>query len=241
MEIRFARLAMLIGREGLERLGACRVAVFGLGGVGGYVCEALARSGIGEMELVDGDAVSPTNLNRQIIALGSTLGRPKAEVMAARIGDINPLCRVRARQVFFLPEGQEDFAFEDYDYVVDAVDTVTAKLELAVRCRRAGTPLISSMGTGNKLNPGALRVADIFETSVDPLARVMRKELRKRKVEHLKVVYSEEKPLRPAHSEEGERVPGSTAFVPAAAGLLLASEVVKDLLGSNFISRKDGA
>lgn len=232
MERQFERLGLLVGEAALARLAGCRVAVFGLGGVGGHACEALARSGIGELDIIDSDVVSPTNLNRQIIALHSTLGQPKAEVMAARLRDINPECRVNVHRVFFLPENRERFAFDTYDYVVDAIDTVTAKLALAEACRAAGTPLISSMGTGNKLDPAALRVADIFETHMDPLARVMRKELRKRQIEHLRVVCSEEKPLRPALSGEGERVPGSTAFVPAAAGLLLASEVVKGLLAA---------
>ena len=230
----------------MERLRKARVAVFGLGGVGGYAVEALARSGIGALDLIDHDRVSFSNLNRQIIATRSSVGRYKVEVAAERIRDINPDCTVRTYQTFFLPETAGDFDFGAYDYVVDAVDTVTAKLLIAERAREAGVPVISAMGTGNKLHPERLEVADLYETSECPLARVMRKEARKRGIEHLKVVYSKETPLTPlsAEAEEAEAdgaepeesrygkkrvTPGSTAFVPGAAGLLLAAEVVNEL------------
>ena len=243
----FSRTERLLGSSAMEKLAASRVAVFGLGGVGGYVVEALARSGLGQLDLIDNDRVSPSNLNRQILATHSTLGQYKTDAAAARVRDINPACLVRTCRTFFLPETADAFDFSVYDYVVDAIDTVTGKLELAVRCQAAGTPLISSMGTGNKLDPTALQVADIYETSVCPLARIMRKELKKRGVEQLKVVYSREEPLvpapdtdsragEPAASEDGfsvrkRAVPGSVAFVPSAAGLILAGEVVKDLIG----------
>ena len=218
----------------MARLASSRVAVFGVGGVGGYVCEALVRSGVGAFDLTDMDTVSMTNLNRQIIATLDTVGRPKTEVMKARMLSINPEADIRIHNCFFLPETADSFHFEDYDYVVDAVDTVTAKIELVMRARAAGVPIISSMGAGNKLDPTLFRVADIYKTRVCPLARVMRHELKKRGVDHLKVVYSEEEPLKPLPSgEETDRrsTPGSTAFVPSAAGLIIASEVVKDLTG----------
>ncbi len=218
----------------MARLASSRVAVFGVGGVGGYVCEALVRSGVGAFDLTDMDTVSMTNLNRQIIATLDTVGRPKTEVMKARMLSINPEADIRIHNCFFLPETADSFHFEDYDYVVDAVDTVTAKIELVMRARAAGVPIISSMGAGNKLDPTLFRVADIYKTRVCPLARVMRHELKKRGVDHLKVVYSEEEPLKPLPSgEETNRrsTPGSTAFVPSAAGLIIASEVVKDLAG----------
>ncbi len=218
----------------MARLASSRVAVFGVGGVGGYVCEALVRSGVGAFDLTDMDTVSMTNLNRQIIATLDTVGRPKTEVMKARMLSINPEADIRIHNCFFLPETADSFHFEDYDYVVDAVDTVTAKIELVMRARAAGVPIISSMGAGNKLDPTLFRVADIYKTRVCPLARVMRHELKKRGVDHLKVVYSEEEPLKPLPSgEETDRrsTPGSTAFVPSAAGLIIASEVVKDLAG----------
>ncbi len=230
----FSRTELLLGREAMDVLARSRVAVFGLGGVGGYVCEALARSGVGALDLVDSDRVSVTNLNRQIIATVDTVGRLKTEVMAQRIHQINPQAEVRVHTCFFLPENAGEFPFAGYDYVVDAVDTVTAKIALVTACAQAGTPIVSSMGTGNKLDPTAFRVADIYKTKTDPLARVMRRELKKRGIKKLKVVYSEEPPLAPvgdgAEEEEGRRgVPGSTAFVPPAAGLILAGEVVKDL------------
>ena len=252
----FERMALLYGGAAMERLKGARVAVFGIGGVGGYVVEALARSGIGALDLIDHDRVSFSNLNRQIIATRSSLGRCKVEVASERIRDINPDCAVRTYQTFFLPETAGDFDFGVYDYVVDAVDTVTAKLLIAEKARDAGVPVISAMGTGNKLHPDRLEVADLFETSECPLARVMRKEARKRGIEHLKVVYSRETPLTPRRGEaEGadadaggpepeetgygkKRVtPGSTAFVPAAAGLLMAAEVVNELAEERRVSR----
>lgn len=231
MESQFERTELLLGRDGVERLRKSKVAVFGIGGVGGYVCEALVRSGVGAFELIDRDTVSVTNLNRQIIALHSTVGRYKAEVMQERMLDINPDVLVTVRNCFFLPENADEFDFSAYDYVVDAVDTVTAKLEIILRAKAAGVPVISSMGAGNKLDPGRFQVSDINKTSICPLARVMRRELKKRGVEHLKVVWSDEAPRHPAFEEGMERVPGSTAFVPSAAGLMIASEVVKDLAG----------
>ena len=234
----FARTRMLLGSAAMERLAQCRVAVFGLGGVGGYAVEALARSGIGALDLIDNDTFAESNLNRQLLATLDTVGQPKAETAAARIRTINPECRVTVRQVFYLPETQAMFDFSQYDYVVDAIDTVTGKLALAKQAQDAGVPIISAMGTGNKLDPTALRVADIHETSVCPLARVMRTECRRRGIDRLKVVYSTEPPRRPLEPiPESDRpaarrdVPGSTAFVPAAAGLILAAEVVKDLVG----------
>ena len=242
----FVRTALLYGDAAMERLRGARVAVFGIGGVGGYAVEALARSGIGALDLVDHDRVSFSNLNRQIIATRSSLGRCKVEVASERIRDINPDCAVRTYQTFFLPETAGDFDFGVYDYVVDAVDTVTAKLLIVEKARDAGVPVISAMGTGNKLHPDRLEVADLFETSECPLARIMRKEARKRGIVRLKVVYSKEPPLTPrsAEAEETEAdcpepeesrygkkrvTPGSTAFVPGAAGLLLAAEVVNEL------------
>ncbi len=229
MEEQFVRTELLLGPEAMERLKASRVAVFGIGGVGGHAVEALARSGIGALELIDNDKVSVSNLNRQIIALQSTIGRYKTEVMRERILDINPKADVSIRNCFYLPEAAEDFDFSAYDYVVDAIDTVTGKISLVLEAKKAGTPIISSMGAGNKLNPGAFEVADIYETSVCPLARVMRRELKSRGIESLKVVYSKEKSGELVRKEE--RVPGSTAFVPAVAGLILAGEVIKDLTG----------
>ncbi len=230
------RTERLVGAEKLDRLGRARVAVFGVGGVGGYVAEALARAGVGSLDLYDGDTIALTNLNRQIIALHSTIGRGKAEVMRERILDINPDARVRAVKLFYLPENADQVELSQYDYVVDAIDTITAKLELAVRTSALGVPMISSMGTGNKLNPSGFLVADIYETSVCPLAKVMRRELKRRGVERLKVVYSREEPLKPAGSEPEEEparrkaVPGSISFVPPAAGLVLAGEVIRDLM-----------
>ncbi len=227
----FSRTALLLGQEAMERLSCARVAVFGVGGVGGYVCEALARSGVGALDLIDKDQVALSNINRQIIATHKTVGRDKTDVMRERILDINPDAEVRVYPCFFLPETADRFPFSEYDYVVDAVDTVTAKIELAVRAQEAHVPMISSMGAGNKLDASAFRVADIYETRVCPLARVMRRELKKRNVEHLKVVYSEEEPLKQEESlkQEGKLI-GSVAFVPSVAGLILAGEVVKDLV-----------
>ena len=232
----FSRTELLLGAAAIQKLARCRVAVFGLGGVGGYVVEALARSGVGALDLIDNDRVSLSNLNRQILALHSSVGRYKTEVAAERVRDINPRCEVRVYNCFFLPETAGDFDFAQVDYVVDAVDTVTAKLCLAERAKAAGTPIISAMGAGNKLDPAAFRVSDISETSVDPLARVMRRELRRRGIAQLKVVWSTEEALKPEgelsdEAQPGRRaVPGSTAFVPPAAGLILASEVVRDLI-----------
>lgn len=236
MEDIFARTRLLLGDAGLDRLSSARVAVFGVGGVGGYCVEALARSGVGFLDLVDSDVVDPTNLNRQIIATESTVGRPKVEVAAERVAAINPACAVRARRCFFLPETAGQFDFTAYDYVVDAVDTVSAKIALVEASRAAGTPIVSSMGAGNKLDPTAFRVADIYETSVDPLARVMRRELRRRGISSLTVVYSTEPPREPFADaltvKEGSRpAPGSVAFVPAVAGLILGGEVVRNLAG----------
>ena len=231
----FSRTQLLVGEAAMERLARSRVAVFGVGGVGGYVVEALARSGVGALDLIDSDTVSITNLNRQIIALHSTLGQYKVDVAAARVRDINPDCRVTVFKTFYLPETQDQFDFSQYDYVVDAIDTVKGKLALVEQARAAGTPIICSMGAGNKLDPASFRVADIYETSVCPLAKVMRVECRKRGIDHLKVVYSQEPPVTPKGIPEdpapGKRAtPGSIAFVPSAAGLVLAGEVVRELI-----------
>lgn len=227
----------------MDRLAQCRVAVFGIGGVGGYTAEALARSGIGEIDLIDSDTVSLTNLNRQIIALRSTIGKYKVDVMKERILDINPDIKVHAHKCFYLPETKDEFDFRQYDYVVDAVDTVTAKLQIVEEAYAAGVPVISSMGAGNKLDPTAFQVTDIYKTSVCPLAKVMRRELKKRGIKKLKVVYSQEPPVMPSqetlssYSEEQSEtapkkrsVPGSVAFVPSVAGLILAGEVLKELI-----------
>ena len=222
----FSRTELLLGEEAMEILKNARVAVFGIGGVGGYVTEALARSGVGAFDLTDKDRVCLSNLNRQIIATHKSIGKYKTEVMRERILDINPEAEVRTHECFYLPETKGEFDFSSYSYVVDAVDTVTAKLSLAEEAKAAGVPMISSMGAGNKLNPFLFETADIYETSVCPLARVMRRELRKRGIDHLKVVYSKEPPLPPLKEANG---PGSTAFVPSVAGLLIASEVIRDL------------
>jgi tRNA A37 threonylcarbamoyladenosine dehydratase len=242
------RFEMLIGPEGLARLRRARIAVFGLGGVGGYVAEALARAGVGTLDLIDNDRVALSNLNRQIIALHSTLGMTKVEAAAARVRDIDPSIVVHQFQTFYLPGTRDQFDFSAYDYVVDCIDTVSAKLDLVMQCRAAGTPIISALGTGNKLDPAKLELADIYDTAVCPLARVMRKELRRRGVEKLQVVYSREEPITPLFQPESEQdaslspddpafygnkrrsVPGSSPFVPPAAGLLIASAVVGDIL-----------
>ena len=224
------RTQMLLGKENVDKLWQKRVIVFGVGGVGGYACEALARSGVGQIDLVDNDRVSLSNINRQIIALHSTVGKPKVEVMRERICDINPQIKVNAYNVLFTKENSADFDFSAYDYVVDAIDMVSSKIELVLCCERAGTSIIASMGTGNKLNPCAFKVSDIYKTSVCPLARVMRTELKKRGVKRLKVVYSEEIPAMQEMGEGGRRVPASCAFVPSVAGLIIASEVIKDLV-----------
>ncbi|MBP5554729.1 MAG: tRNA threonylcarbamoyladenosine dehydratase [Lachnospiraceae bacterium] len=244
----FSRTQLLLGQEVMERLYNKRIAVFGIGGVGGYVCEALVRSGIGAFDLIDDDKVCLTNLNRQIIATRKTVGKFKVEVMRDRMLEINPDAKINIHRCFFLPENADEFPFREYDYVVDAVDTVTAKIELILRTQKENIPIISAMGAGNKLDAGRLKVADIYDTRVCPLARVMRRELKKRNVKSLKVVYSDEQPLRPfedmsiscrsncicppgaQHKCTDRRdIPGSTAFVPAVAGLLIAGEIIKDL------------
>lgn len=232
----FSRTELLFGEDKLNILKKSRVAIFGVGGVGGYVAEALARSGVGVIDLVDNDVVSLTNINRQIIALHSTIGMPKVEVMAERIRDINPQAVVNVHNCFYTPETSGDFDFSKYDYVVDAIDTVAGKIELVMQSKASETPIICSMGAGNKLDPTAFEVADIYKTSVCPLARVMRYELKKRGVKKLKVVYSKEIPVTPFENEEAEdssrrSTPGSVAFVPSVAGLVIASEVIKDLVG----------
>lgn len=244
----FSRTELLLGKEGMNRLLRARVAVFGIGGVGGHCVEALVRSGIREIDLVDNDVVSLTNINRQLVALHTTIGKSKVEVMKERILEINPEAKVHLHPCFFLPENADEFPFEEYDYVVDAVDTVTAKIELVMKCQEKGVPIMSSMGAGNKLDASQFKVADIYKTKVCPLAKVMRRELKKRRVRKLKVVYSEELPKRPiedmstscrtncicppgaAHKcTERRDIPGSVAYVPSVAGLIIAGEVVKDL------------
>ena len=226
---------MLLGAQAFEKLSRARVAVFGIGGVGGYVCEALARSGIGELDLFDRDTVSLSNINRQIIALSSTIGVYKTEAAAKRARDISPDIKVNTHNIFYTAENADEYDLSVYDYVVDAVDTVSAKLELIVRAQKAGTPIISSMGAGNKLDPTAFEITDIYKTSVCPLARVMRRELKARGIKHLTVVYSKEEPKRPAEEkkdpETGKVIPASIAFVPSAAGLIIASRVVRDIAG----------
>jgi len=248
----FSRTQLLFGPKAMERLAQCRVAVFGIGGVGGYAVEALARSGIGALELIDDDKVCLTNLNRQLHATRKTIGTYKVDAAEERIHDINPDCRVTKRKTFFLPETREQFDFTQYDYIIDAIDTVAGKLALAEAAQAAGTPIISAMGAGNKLDPTAFRVADISETSVCPLARVMRSECKKRGIRRLKVVYSTEPPIRPLEDPAagcrsqcvcppGTRkctvrrdIPGSTSFVPSVAGLIIAGEVIKDLCKDVF-------
>ena len=240
MTDQYSRTRMLLGGEAMEALRRARVAVFGVGGVGGYVVEALARSGVGALDLIDNDVVALTNLNRQIIATHDTLGRAKVDVARERVLAIDPACAVRTYQTFFLPETADAFDFSAYDYVVDAIDTVAGKLTIIERARSAGTPVISALGTGNKLDPSRLAIGDIYETSVCPLARVMRRELRRRGVARLKVLWSSEEPIVPLPTEEEtERrgLPGSTAFVPPAGGLLIAAEVVKDLTAGSRRSR----
>ena len=236
MTEQFSRIEALVGSEAMDILERATVAVFGVGGVGGYAVEALARSGVGAFDLIDNDTVSVSNLNRQIIATVDTIGKPKVEVMRDRILSINPKAQVRIRQDFFLPEHKAEYDFSEYAYVVDAVDTVTAKIAIIQFAKEAGAPVISSMGTGNKLNPMELEVTDISKTSVCPLAKVMRKELKDRGIKNVKVVYSKEQPITPKFSlEETDPVakrrgtPGSTAFVPSVAGLIIASEIIKEL------------
>ena len=236
MKEEFVRTAMLLGEEAIEKLQKARVAVFGVGGVGGYAVEALARCGVGALDLIDSDTVSRSNINRQILATHSTVGMLKVDAAKDRVLDINPECVVTTWPIFYLPETAEQFDFTQYDYIVDCIDTVTGKLQLVERAVAAGTPIICSMGTGNKLDPSAFLVADIAKTSMCPLARIMRKELKKRGIDHIKVVYSQEEALTPAVDEEelkrtGKRqIPGSVAFVPGAAGLVLAGEVIRDLI-----------
>lgn len=233
----FSRTELLLGEEAIEKLKCSRVAVFGIGGVGGYVVEALTRSGVGNLDLIDSDQVSLSNLNRQIIATHNTVGRDKVDVAAERVQEINPDAVVVGHKVFYTPETADQFDFTQYDYVVDAIDTVTGKLQIVEEAVRCKVPVISSMGTGNKLDPSRLRISDISKTSMDPLARIMRKELKKRGITHLKVVWSNEKPLPVSvpEQEKGETtrraIPGSNAYVPATAGMIIASEVIRDLTG----------
>lgn len=233
MTNQFSRTAILLGVEAMQKLKNSRVAIFGIGGVGGYVAEALARSGVGTLDLFDNDTVSKTNINRQIYALHSTIGQYKTEVAAKRIADINPEAVVNCYKVFYMPDNADEYDLSKYDYIIDAIDTVTAKIELVVRAQKADVPIISSMGTGNKLDPLSFEVTDIFKTTMCPLAKVMRYELKKRGIKKLKVIYSKEKPLTPLSTDEvssKRQVPGSTAFVPSVAGLIIASEVIKDLI-----------
>ena len=240
----FSRTQLLLGQPAMEKLNNARVAVFGLGGVGGYTVEALARSGVGALDLIDHDTISPTNINRQLLALHSTVGMSKAEAAKNRVLDINPQCKVTVHETFYGPDTAALFDFKKYDYIVDAIDTVTAKLQLIERAKEAGTPILCCLGTGNKLDATKFQITDISKTSVCPLARIMRKELRKRGIEHLKVVYSKELPMTPIQPAQAEApvgtdtrpgttarkdTPGSISFVPAAAGLLLASAVVRDI------------
>ena len=235
MKEELLRTAMLLGEEAVEKLQKARVAVFGIGGVGGYTLEALARAGVGQLDLIDNDTVSRSNINRQILATQSTVGSPKVEAGKNRVLDINPDCVVRTWQVFYTPETADQFDFTQYDYIVDAIDTVTGKLQLIQRAHECSTPIISCMGTGNKLDAAAFEVSDISKTTMCPLARIVRKELGKRGIKHLKVVYSKEEALSPTGWEEeakllGKRqIPGSVSFVPGAAGLILAGEVIKDI------------
>lgn len=246
----FSRTELLLGKEAMQKLEQARVAVFGVGGVGGFAVEALVRSGVGAIDLIDDDKICLTNLNRQIIATRKTVGKYKADVMKERILEINPNAVVNVHKCFFLPENKDEFDFTQYSYVIDAVDTVTAKIQLVLEAQNVGIPIISSMGAGNKLDPTGFQVADIYETSVCPLAKVMRRELKKRNIDHLKVVYSKEKPIRPIEDmsiscrthcicppgakhkcTERRDIPGSTAFVPSVVGLIIAGEVIKDLAG----------
>ena len=231
----FSRTELLFGKKAMERLSSSRVAVFGIGGVGGFTVEALARSGVGAIDLIDHDKVCLTNINRQIIATHKTVGKYKVDAAAERILEINPDCKVTAHKIFYMPDTQDGFDFSPFDYIVDAIDTVTGKLLIAENAVECGVPVISCMGAGNKLDPTAFEVADIFETSVCPLAKVMRRELKKRGIERLKVVYSKEEPKKPVATEP--RVPASNAFVPSVAGLIIAGEVIKDLTGDRKSTR----
>lgn len=225
----FSRLEMMIGLENLNKLKTKKVIVFGIGGVGGYVVEALTRSAIGRIDIVDSDKISSSNINRQIIALNSTIGQYKTEVMKKRMMDINPEINVETYNIFFLPDNQDEIDFSKYDYIIDAIDTIKAKIALVECAKKYDIPIISSMGTGNKLNPSMLEVSDIYKTSVCPLARVMRQELKRRNIDKLKVVYSKEIPIKNKNID-GKNIPSSNSFVPSVAGLIIASEVVKDLL-----------
>ena len=229
-ENQFERTALLLGKASVEKLARKRVAVFGVGGVGGFVCEGLVRAGIGAIDIVDKDIVALSNINRQLIALHSTVGKNKVDVLEERLKDINKNLIIKKYKCFFLPETSETFDFREYDYVVDAIDTVTGKIELILKAKEAGVPIISAMGAGNKLEPAGFQVSDIYKTSVCPLARVMRRELKKRGVDKLKVVYSKEEPIKPQFEEGEEVVPGSISFVPPVVGLIIAGEVVKDLI-----------
>ncbi|MEE3468462.1 MAG: tRNA threonylcarbamoyladenosine dehydratase [Eubacterium sp.] len=229
----FSRTQLLYGEAAMERLAASRVAVFGVGGVGGYVVEALARSGIGALDIIDDDKVCLSNINRQIIATTKTIGEYKVDVAEARIHDINPDCEVRTYKTFFLPDTQDQFDFHEYDYVVDAIDTVTGKLTIIEKAKNAGVPVISAMGAGNKVHADMFEVADIYDTSICPLAKVMRKECKKRNIDALKVVYSKEEPIQPVEDvadSQRRATPGSTAFAPSVVGLIIAGEVVNDLV-----------
>lgn len=230
VENQFERTALLLGKASVERLARKRVAVFGVGGVGGFVCEGLVRAGIGAIDIVDKDIVALSNINRQLIALHSTVGKNKVDVLEERLKDINKNLIIKKYKCFFLPETSETFNFREYDYVVDAIDTVTGKIELILKAKEVGVPIISAMGAGNKLEPAGFQVSDIYKTSVCPLARVMRRELKKRGVDKLKVVYSKEEPIKPQFEEGEEVVPGSISFVPPVVGLIIAGEVVKDLI-----------
>lgn len=232
MREEFSRTSMLIGEENVKKLSGCHIAVFGIGGVGGYVVEALARSGVGKLDLIDSDTVNITNINRQIIATHDTLGKSKVDAAKERVISINTDIKVSTYNTFYLPENSAEFDFTKYDYIIDAVDTVTAKIEIIVNAKKVATPVISCMGTGNKLNPSLFEVSDIYKTSVCPLARVMRRELKQRGIESLKVVYSKEEPIKSeiADSETGKTIPASISFVPSVAGLIIAGEVIKDLI-----------
>lgn len=236
----FSRTQLIYGQKNMEKLFSARVAVFGIGGVGGYVVEALARSGVGALDLIDNDKVCLTNINRQIIATRKTIGEYKVDVAAERVHDINPECEVRTYRTFFLPDTQDMFDFREYDYVVDAIDTVTGKLAIIEKAKKEGTPVISSMGAGNKIHADMFEVADIYKTSICPLAKVMRRECRKRGIDSLKVVYSKEEPKRPVEQYTEEEtakreIPGSTAFAPSVAGLIIAGEVINDITGGQNV------
>ena len=224
----FTRSELLLGKSSINKLKEKKVIVFGIGGVGSYVCEALARTGIGSITVVDNDTVAESNINRQIIALHSTVGMNKVDVVAERIKDINPMCEVIKKQMFYLPENADEINLEEYDYIIDAIDTVTAKIDIIIRANVLNIPIISCMGTGNKLDPSELKIADIYKTSVCPLARVMRRELKQREIKKLTVLYSEEKPILP--DSDNPRIPGSVSFVPSVAGLMIGGYVIKELI-----------